>query len=95
MKSISQKLTIEVKHYRDCRNRKYVCLEATDSLGKVCYIRAYMYDPRINTWQYEKDGRLTEVTQEHVFRDFVNTYKSLMSVEDLISENLIVAEEGY
>lgn len=95
MKSISPKLTIEIKHYKDPRNRKYVCLEATDSMGKVHCSRSYMYDPRTNTWQYAEDGKLTEVSQERVFRDLVNTYKSLMSVEDLISENLTVAEEGY
>lgn len=54
-----------------------------------------MFDPRTGTWQYAEDGKLTEVAQEHVYRDFLNAYKSLMSVEDLISENLTVAEEGY
>lgn len=95
MRNVSKKLTVEVKHYRDPHNCKYVCLEVNDSLGKVRCSRSYMFDSRTGTWQYAEDGKLTEVAQEHVYRDFLNTYKSLMSVEDLITGNLTVAEEGY
>lgn len=95
MRNVSKKLTVEVKHYRDPHNCKYVCLEVNDSLGKVRCSRSYMFDPRTGTWQYAEDGKLTEVPQERVFRDFLNAYKSLMSVENLISDNLIAVEEGY
>ena len=54
-----------------------------------------MFDPRTGTWQYAEDGKLTEVPQERVFRDFLNAYKSLISVENLISDNLTAVEEGY
>lgn len=95
MRNVSKKLTVEVKHYRDPHNCKYVCLEVDDSLGKVRCSRSYMFDPRTGTWQYAEGGKLTEVPQERVFRDFLNAYKSLMSVENLISENLTAVEEGY
>lgn len=95
MRNVSKKLTVEVKHYRDPHNCKYVCLEVDDSLGKVRCSRSYMFDPCTGTWQYTEDGKLTEVTQEHVFRDFLNVYKLLMSIENLISDNLAAVEEGY
>ena len=95
MRKVSKKLTVEVKHYRDPHNCKYVCLEVDDSLVKVRCSRSYMFNPRTGIWQYAEDGKLIEVAQERVYRDFLNTYKSLLSVEDLISENLTVTEEEY
>lgn len=95
MKMVPRKLNVEIKHSRDALGRRYVCLCACDSLGKVRYSRTYIYNPHAGTWHFAEDGKLTEVSLERVFRDLVNTYKSLMSVEDLISENLTVAEEGY
>ena len=41
------------------------------------------------------DGKRVEVTQKHVYEALVNTYKNLTSIEDLVSENLGAAEEGY
>lgn len=95
MRSVPKILTVEIKHYRDHRGCRYVCLKARDSMGRMCYSQSYMFDPRTGTWQYAEDGKLTEVPQERVFRDFLNAYKSLMSVENLISDNLIAVEEGY
>ena len=93
MKMVPKNLNVEIKHYRDALGRRHVCLCACDSLGRVCYSRTYIYNPNVDTWHFAEDGNLTEVTQEHVFRDFLNAYKTLLSVEDLISENLTAAEE--
>ena len=95
MKMIPKNLNVEIKHSKDALGRKYVCLCACDSLGKVRYSRTYIHNQYAGTWHFLEDGKLTEVAQEHVYRDFLNTYKSLMSVEDLITGNLTVAEEGY
>ncbi len=94
MRSVPKILTVEIKHYRDHRGCRYVCLKARDSMGRMCYSQSYMFDPRTDAW-YVQDGESTEVTQEYVFTSLLNTYKSLMSVENLISDNLTVAEEGY
>lgn len=95
MKMVPKNLNVEIKHSKDALGRRHVCLCACDSLGKVRYSRTHIYDPYAGTWHFAEDGRLTEVSQERVFRDLVNTYKSLLSVEDLISKNLTVGEEGY
>ena len=55
--------------------------------------RIKMYKKR--TWFFMRDGKRVEVTQKHVYEALVNTYKNLTSIEDLVSENLGAAEEGY
>lgn len=95
MRTVPKKLNVEIKHSWDALGRRHVCLYACDSLGRVCYSCAYVYNPCTNAWYFERDGMFTRVTQERVFRDFVNTYKSMMSVENLISENLAAVEEGF
>lgn len=95
MRTVPKNLNVEIKHSRDALGRRHVCLCACDSLGRVRYSRTYIYNPYAGTWNFAEDGRLTEVSQGQVFRDFVSAYKSLMSVEDLISDNLTVVEEGY
>ena len=95
MKMVPKNLNVEIKHSKDTLGRRHVCLCACDSLGRVRYSRTYIYNPYTGTWNFAEDGKLTEVSQERVFRYFVNTYKSMLSVEDLISDNLTVAEEGY
>ena len=95
MKMIPKNLNVEIKHSRDVLGRRHVCLCTCDSLGRVHYSRTYIYNPYAGTWNFAEDGKLTEVSQERVYRDFLNAYKSLMSVEDLVSNNLTVAEEGY
>ena len=95
MRTVPKNLTVEIKHYRDHRGCRYVCLEVRDSMGRARCSQFYMFNPRTGTWQYAEDGKLIEVAQERVYRDFLNTYKSLLSVEDLVSENLTVVEEGY
>lgn len=95
MRAVPKNLNVEIKHYRDHHDRRYVCLCACNSLGGVHYSRTYSYDPHTGTWHFVEDEGVTAVTQEHVFRDFLNAYRSLMSVEDLISENLTAVEEGF
>ena len=95
MRTVPKNLNVEIKRYKDHHGRRYVCLCACNSLGGVHYSRTYLYDPHTNTWHFAEDGRLTEVTQERVFMDFVNAYRSMMSVENLISENLTAVEEGF
>lgn len=95
MKMVPKNLNVEIKHYKDHHDRRYVCLCVCNSLGGVHYSRTYVYDPHAGTWHFVEDEGATAVTQEHVFRDFLNAYRSLMSVEDLISENLTAAEEGF
>ena len=94
MRTVPKKLNVEIKHYKDHRGHRYVCLCACNSLGGVHYSRTYSYDPHTGIWHFVEDEGVTAVTQEHVFRDFLNAYKSRMSVEDLISENLTAVEEG-
>ena len=95
MRRISQKATIEIKHYKDKHNCCYVSLEATDNLGRVKYSKTYGFDSKNRVWFYVCDGKCVEVTQEQVYEALVNAYKSLTSIEDLVSENLAVVEEGY
>lgn len=95
MKMVPKNLNVEIKRYKDHRGCRYVCLCVCNSLGGVHYSRTYVYDPHAGTWHFVDDGKFTVVTQEHVFRDFLNAYRSLMSVEDLISENLTAVEEGF
>lgn len=95
MRMTPKNLTVEIKHSWDALGRRNVCLCACNSLGGVHYSRMYSYDPHTGTWHFVEDGRFTEVTQERVFRDLMSAYKSLMSVEDLISENLTAVEEGF
>lgn len=95
MRAVPKNLNVEIKHYRDHHDCRYVCLCACNSLGEVHYSRTYSYDPHTDTWHFAEDGRFTEVTQERVFRDLMSAYKSLMSVEDLVSENLTAVEEGF
>lgn len=95
MRNVPKKITVEIKHYRDHHNCKYVELYLTDSMGRARYSCSYTWDPNTNTWYYPENGKRVDVTQEHVFRNLLNTYKSLMSVEDLITDNLTIAEEGY
>lgn len=93
MKMVPKNLTVEIKHSWDALGRRRVCLCACDSLGRVHYSRTYLYDPHTDTWHFAEDGGFTEVAQERVFMDFVNAYRSMMSVENLISENLTAVEE--
>ena len=95
MRTVPKNLNVEIKHFKTPHNHRIVWLEMRDSMGRACCSQAYNYDPEAGTWYYPADEGCVEVTQEHVFRDFLNTCKSLMSVEDLISENLTIAEEGY
>lgn len=95
MRMTPKNLTVEIKHCKTPRNHRIVWLEMCDSMGRARCSRAYNYDPEAGTWYYPADEGCVEVTQEHVFRDFLNTYKSLMSMEDLISENLTAVEEGF
>lgn len=95
MRTVPKNLNVEVKHYKDHHDRGYVCLCACNSLGGVHYSRTYSYDPHTDTWYFVEDEGVIAVTQEHVFRDFLNAYRSLLSVENLISENLTAAEEGF
>lgn len=95
MRMIPHKITANIKHYKDKHNCCYVSLEATDNLGRVKYSKIYGFDPKNRVWFYVCDGKCVEVTQKHVYQALVNTYKSLMSVENLVSDNLTVAEEGY
>lgn len=95
MRRISQKATIEIKHYKDKHNNSYVSLEATNSLGRVKYSKTYGFDSKNRVWFYVCDGKCVEVTQKQVYEVLVNAYKSLTSIEDLVSENLAVVEEGY
>ena len=95
MRRISQKATIEIKHYKDKHNNSYVSLEATNSLGRVKYSKTYGFDSKNRVWFYVCDGKCVEVTQKQVYEALVNAYKSLTSIEDLVSENLAVVEEGY
>ncbi|MFR5815003.1 hypothetical protein [Hominisplanchenecus sp.] len=94
MRTVPKNLTVEIKHYRDHRGCRYVCLEACDFMGRSRCSQSYMFDPHTSTW-YVQDGTSAEVTQDHVFKNLLDAYKSMLSVEDLISENLTVAEEGY
>ncbi len=93
MKIIPKNLNVKIKRYKDRYDRRYVCLCACNSLGGVHYSCTYFFNPHTGTWHFAEDGEATVVTQEHVFRDFLNTYRSLTSVEDLISENLTAVEE--
>ena len=95
MRMTPKNLTVEIKHCKTPRNHRIVWLEMRDSMGRARCSRAYNYDPEAGTWYYPAAEGCVEVTQEHVFRDFLNTYKSLMSMEDLISENLTAVEEGF
>lgn len=95
MRTVPKKLNVEIKHCKDPRGHVSVWLEMRDSMGRACCSQAYNYNPETGTWYYPVDRGCVEVTQEHVFRDLVNAYKSLMSIEDLISENLTAAEEGF
>ena len=95
MRRIPQKAIIEIKHYKDKHNCSYVSLEATDNWGHVKYSRTYGFDFKKRVWFFMRDGKCVEVTQEHVYEVLVNAYKSLTSIEDLVSENLVAAEEGY
>ena len=70
-------------------------LEATDNLGRVKYSKTYGFDSKNRVWFYVCDGKCVEVTQEQVYEALVNAYKSLTSIEELVSENLAVVEEGY
>ena len=95
MRTVPKNLNVEIKHSKDVLGRRNVCLCACDSLGRVHYSRTYIYDPYAGTWHIAEDEKFTEVTQECVVMDFVNAYKSMMSVENLISENLTAVEEGF
>lgn len=95
MRTVPKKLNVEIKHCKDPHGHVSVWLEVHDSVGGARCSQAYNYDPEAGIWYYPADRVCVEVTQEHVFRDLVKTYKSLMSIEDLISDNLTVAEEGY
>ena len=95
MRTIPKNLTVEIKHCKTPHGHRIVWLEVNDSMDRARCSRAYTFDPDANTWYYAENGKFVEVTQEPVFRDLLNAYKSLMSVEDLISDNLTVVEEGY
>lgn len=92
MKMVPKKLTIEIKHHKDCHGRKYVHLEAVDSLGRVHCSSTYGYDHYAGTWYRLENNSRVEVTQNQVFRELLNVCM-LMSVEDLITDNLIAMEE--
>ncbi len=95
MKMTPKNLNVEIKHCKTPHNHKIVWLETNDSLGRARCSCMYTFDPNAGTWYYMVGGKCVEVTQEHVFRDFLNAYKALMSVENLISDNLTAVEEGY
>ena len=95
MRTIPHKITTNIKHYKDKHNNSYVSLEATNSLGHVKCSKTYGFDAKKRTWSFVHDGKCVEIAQEHVYEALVNTYKSLTSIEDLVSENLGAAEEGY
>ena len=95
MRTIPHKITANIKHYKDKHDCSYVSLEATDSLGRVKCSKTYRFDAKKRTWFFMRDGKRVEVTQKHVYEALVNTYKNLTSIEDLVSENLGAAEEGY
>lgn len=95
MRMIPHKITANIKHYKDKHNCCYVSLEATDNLGRVKYSKTYGFDSKNRVWFYVCDGKCVEVTQEQVYEALANAYKSLTSIEDLVSENLAVVEEEY